>query len=531
MYLFLKSIFLFCMFFCFSQMVVAEEGEHEIFNAVISSSSAEKARNILSVDKDAVSARNDHKQTPLHKVYTAEMAQVLLDHGADVHARDKEGRTPLHEAYAVELIQVLLDHGADVHAKDREGRPPALLERLISLNVNASDSLVSEEYHNSFLKDKRYSRDFNRETLQLVLERHESTIVSIIRLVSLLLKNGVRMNRIVSFPSGSHSQYTQLRYIVYFVYEMNKKRNDGLSISDLEIIRQWVKDVLNGVSLDNIKQALEFTRRKEIKNINPADLLKSLDARINEERRNNSDINNIFVAVVANDIKEVERILLKDKNLVDIRNEEGRTPLHYANEHGMVEILLTHGADVHARDKKGKTPLHYANEHGMVEILLTHGADIHARDKKGNTPLHMVGSEGQGLLLKHGAKINEKNNKSETPLYTYIKYGIENSLVEVTTEIVVFLVQNGGRVNVEVSFAEKASNNEVILAFAEEMSKGKQENLSVEDIEAIKQLVINEVGKLKTANILQDLDVRIVEKKQRDAGDNGGGDNCSKSFN
>jgi len=55
------------------------------------------------------------------------LVQILLKHGADVAARDSAGRTPLHESASQgheEVTLVLLKHGADVGAKDNAGRTP-----------------------------------------------------------------------------------------------------------------------------------------------------------------------------------------------------------------------------------------------------------------------------------------------------------------------------------------------------------------------------------------------------------------------
>ena len=81
-----------------------------------------------------------------------------------------------------------------------------------------------------------------------------------------------------------------------------------------------------------------------------------------------------------------------------------QTPLHLSCESGHVDIvnvLLSHGADVHVKDRVSKysditsiksllliqnedTPLHLSCKSGHVDIvnvLLSHGADIHVRNK------------------------------------------------------------------------------------------------------------------------------------------------------
>ena len=57
--------------------------------------------------------------------------------------------------------------------------------------------------------------------------------------------------------------------------------------------------------------------------------------------------------------------------LLDMLPPIQSTPLHLAagyNRVGVVEVLIKHGADVHAKDKGGLVPLHNACSYGHYEV-------------------------------------------------------------------------------------------------------------------------------------------------------------------
>ncbi|XP_063817725.1 poly [ADP-ribose] polymerase tankyrase-2 isoform X1 [Pseudophryne corroboree] len=104
------------------------------------------------------------------------------------------------------------------------------------------------------------------------------------------------------------------------------------------------------------------------------------------------------------------------------------TPLHLAagyNRVKIVQLLLQHGADVHAKDKGDLVPLHNACSYGhyeVTELLVKHGACVNAMDLWQFTPLHEAASKNRvevcSLLLSYGADPNMLNchNKSAIDL-------------------------------------------------------------------------------------------------------------------
>lgn len=77
---------------------------------------------------------------------------------------------------------------------------------------------------------------------------------------------------------------------------------------------------------------------------------------------------------------------------VNLRDSEGRTPLHWAVDRGhvnVVELLVSRNADVNAQDNEGQTPLHYAvvcEREAIAELLVKQNASRDVKDNDGETP-------------------------------------------------------------------------------------------------------------------------------------------------
>jgi ankyrin repeat protein len=131
---------------------------------------------------------------------------------------------------------------------------------------------------------------------------------------------------------------------------------------------------------------------------------------------------------------EVVRLLLKCGANVNRRGGGGLTALHVAVRQAihlgekppMVDMLLANGADMDLTDEDGSTPLHYAaapSEIGVADVikaLLQHGAAIDAADKNGLTPLHITARnealEASNDLTDHGADCCALSRVGITPL-------------------------------------------------------------------------------------------------------------------
>jgi uncharacterized protein len=117
----------------------------------------------------------------------------------------------------------------------------------------------------------------------------------------------------------------------------------------------------------------------------------------------------------------------------------GRQPLHYAAEHGLLEliqVLVERGADINALDVDGLTALHLATWKGhqdVVEKLVSLDAamELHIRkyddynDRTGGTPLHLATMAGHigimEVLIDNGANLESMNAWRRKPLHLATK--------------------------------------------------------------------------------------------------------------
>ena len=87
-------------------------------------------------------------------------------------------------------------------------------------------------------------------------------------------------------------------------------------------------------------------------------------------------------------------------------------------------MLLENNADVNPQDKLGATPLHRAASQGHTDVvrILCENPKIRIdiKDNEGNTPLHLACEDQNDslaiFLTKSGANIKIQNKEEKTPL-------------------------------------------------------------------------------------------------------------------
>ena len=188
------------------------------------------------------------------------------------------------------------------------------------------------------------------------------------------------------------------------------------------------------------------------------------------------------------------RMLLERGATVDPLNEVGNTPLALTvdepSNKSVVELLLTHHANVNAQNGHGYTVLHRAvstecKNSTILELLLQRGADVTKISEEGYTALHVAAANGNSsileclvqagvnpsiqstsgltalhlaarhdvsaakVLVEAGCPVNTQDSIGQTPLHI--------AVVAACTEVVEYLLQNGALVNSEDECGQVAS--------------------------------------------------------------------------
>ena len=125
------------------------------------------------------------------------------------------------------------------------------------------------------------------------------------------------------------------------------------------------------------------------------------------------------------------------------KGHSGSAPLHLAiTKHNMVLVkkLLMEGAYLETKDDYGFTPLLEAVNFGapaeIMDLLLEHGANVHAVTKSMKTALHFAAQHDDEYntrkMIERGQFVNAEDNNGWTPLHEAAYYGSKNAAVVLT---------------------------------------------------------------------------------------------------
>ena len=264
-----------------------------------------------------------------------------------VNAKDKKGRTPLHYAvYHLEVAEFLLNNGADINAKDEDGLTPLLWTTESSFVINGE--LVNiDPIKGTFKKGDnplkgtpfdlpgriRYQDFDQEETIKLLLnhgadpnatDKHGRTLLHLkiavpASLKQLLMENGADPN------AKDDEGQTPLFYA-----------------DSRQEIQFWLK---NGARIDVT---------------------------------NNAGQTPLHIAARQGQLEAIEALLDKGIN-IHAQDKGGRTALHLAatsDDHDAIKLLISRGADASYLDKYGKKAEDLANYPSTRNLLRQHEVNV-----------------------------------------------------------------------------------------------------------------------------------------------------------
>ncbi len=334
---------------------------------------------ILAKHPKLLNARvNSRGLTPLHVAAEfghRNVAEYLLNRGADIEARTEGGLTPLHTAAWEghrDVADCLLSHGANIEALLDEGTP-----------LDCAAAFGHEEVARLLLAKGAKAGIHAASTLGMVNQVQE-LLAQDPTLVGALEPRRRRRLRTPLHMAAGAGQVPVAKTLVAHGADVNGAIYLGetplhmAASAGHRAMAQWLLD-----------RGAKVNARAGWESLPP------LHAAVKFE--------------------SVVRLLVTQGARVDIRDDEGKTPLHYAVADGTVaggRALLEGGADVDAADLLGITPLHSATRAGAKEwvgLLLDHGADPNAEALSGRTPLALARDLGHeaiaDLLRRHGATL------------------------------------------------------------------------------------------------------------------------------
>ena len=382
----------------------------------------------------SINARNKSGKTALMYAATysdGEVVQTLLAAGANVNDTDATGRTVLMHATGssssskLEIVRLLISTGANVNATDAGGKTALL--HLTHSSIDDSDSAVLKELVAAGADVN--AADANGQTILILLAEGKHSA-----LIRTALELGARASAI------DQSGKTALIYAL--------TAEDPLPPNLIKALISAGADVNQANSMHQTPLMLAVYRHP----LETVRMLLEAGAAVNVKDKRGWTA--LMFAISAP--TEIVDALIAAKANVDDVDEWGQTALMFASHTkflNTIERLLVAGASVDIKDRiEGKTALlHAANESliatsGVVQKLITAGANVNEVDARGQTALMLAASTGALdsvlILLKAGAKLNVKDVDGKTPLM-FAVWPSKGS----TPDIVRTLIKAGARVN------------------------------------------------------------------------------------
>jgi ankyrin repeat protein len=352
-----------------------------------------------------------------------EIAQTLLEHGADVHARSSEGKPAI--AYAVDadnlgLVKALLEGGARIDQIDAKGTDLKSYAEAQGHGeiVSFADSFVAQQAAGYALftaveeDDPPHALTILKESPGCVdaRTRHErwTPLLQAARAVNLgmarlLVEYGAQVNLCNSrgmsplMYAARSGDLNTVRLLLEHGADVRLRSREGNTACEFALDKGHARVVM---LLQEIEGQLSDLSEAGFPGESKTDAADGDAGRALD----------IFQAVQEGDIKRLKQVLHYWPECVRLRwGPSELTPLHMAISAGnlaLAELLVDANADVNAPTREGRMPLHQAvgrADAGLVALLVSHEADLKVKSQ-GQSPVQAAEAAGYDDIVEVIAK-------------------------------------------------------------------------------------------------------------------------------
>ena len=359
------------------------------------------------------------------------MVRLLLEQGAEVNHINNAGMTALMIAAMkghVKTMRILIEHKANVNYA-RNG-------------ITALTLAASQGNTEAVTLLREHSAEFNPiSDLAMLIEAANEGHTHVVRLLVNCTDNQGNSALIIASVNGDTEM---VRMLIEHKIDVNRADNNGdtaltrVSANGnkemVELLIEHGADInhttnnhgtaLTIASENNHPKIVELLLRYGV--IMPAEA---------QERNvifDAGSITSLRRAVIMGDRENVNQLLNQRTTLVSRvmgylsgHASHTHTLLHWAiahNNHDLAQFLLNKGFNnINVQDEQGNTPLHYALRNGngdIIGLLLDRNAEVNSKNNQKNTPLHLAAQAGTiavvKRLMKAGACVTAPNSQAYT---------------------------------------------------------------------------------------------------------------------
>ena len=346
---------------------------------------------------------------------------MLVRAGADINVGQR-GWTPLMRAVvsnAASIVQMLLDKGASPNLANGSGEMPLLHRAAVSKSGSHLIKMLLAAGANPLAAMRSNGLIPVQLAMRASHSRAHEAVDVLLREVTYpkrVARAHVRCMQLCGVPEVelllSRHVFISLTSMLHLVLRRDKLRQDPALVELL---------ISKGVDLEARVSGHTALHHALLSGANERVLKFLIDRGANTHTTSSSTESDemegytyLHCAAHGNSPKAFEIVSLQARVIDVCAGEAEETALHIAcrrNNFAAAQALVAAGARCNIRDARGKTPMHYAREDNVLQLLISAGSDPLARDNDGRTLLQLLrDSRYPGKrpamvlrLLQHGA--------------------------------------------------------------------------------------------------------------------------------